>query len=155
MLNKRLPIMGGYQSKDISPETQRLAETGVSDWLASRIEGLPPRAAPVESAPAAPASLASIGAKPAPAKPQLDLFPKAPEPVAPPAPPAPAAAAPPAPESRPPAAVLPLALPTKPVIMLATTPPLVTRRKKSPPTKAGRKAEAHRPKKMAVARAIT
>jgi ParB/RepB/Spo0J family partition protein len=108
--------MGRVQSNRISPEAQRLAQTGVSSWLAGRIEGLPPRAAPAAPVPAAAASLASIGAGPAPSKPQLDLFSKGPDPAA--ASTTPAVAAPAAAVSVPPPETLPLALPTKPVVML-------------------------------------
>ena len=92
-LNHRLPVIGGYRSKRLSPEAKRVAESGITDWLAGRIEGLPQQPAP----PAAPP------------KPQLELFPK----------PAPAAATAAAPA--PAGDVLPLALPTGPVVMLPVT----------------------------------
>lgn len=91
-LNRRLPVIGGYRSKRLSPEAQRVAESGITDWLAGRIEGLPQQPAP----PALPP------------KPQLELFPK----------PAPASAAATAATPAPAGDVLPLALPTGPAAML-------------------------------------
>jgi len=92
-INPRLPAIGGYRSRRLSPEAKRAAESGLADWLEGRIEGLPTRNGP---APAA-----------EPQKPQLELFPKA----------APAAEVP----AQPPSLVSdapPLALPSGPVVIL-------------------------------------
>ena len=91
-LNHSLPVIGGYRSKRLSPEAQRVAQSGITDWLAGRIEGLPQQPAPPAPPP----------------KPQLELFPK----------PAPTSAAATTATPAPADDVLPLALPTGPAAML-------------------------------------
>lgn len=99
-----VPSVNAYRARRLSLEAQRLADSGLTSWLAARIERLPPGAAP--AAPST-AKAAPPQSPPAPPKPQLDLF-SAPAPAAP----APSTASPPA-------AMLPPSLPTGPVTILA------------------------------------
>src|SRR5438477_8024403 len=124
-----IPSVAEYRARRISLEAQRLAASGLSGWLATRIEGLP--AGGLRAAPSAPK-----GARPAasstlvPPKPQLDLFQAIPSTLA-------SAAAPPvaplAPSKAPELpAVLPLSLPLSPVVSLALSalrPPRVRARR--------------------------
>lgn len=65
-INPRLPAIGGYRSRRLSPESKRVADSGLTGWLEGRIEGLPARREPPPPA-----------ESPPPPKPQLELFPKA------------------------------------------------------------------------------
>ena len=106
---EKIPSVADYRARRLSLEAQRLVASGLSGWLASRIEGLPAGAAPVQ--PARPPRAPTL---PFPLMPQLDLFPAARAPVPPSA--APARGGPP---QEPPAeGILPLSLPSGPVIIL-------------------------------------
>jgi ParB family transcriptional regulator, chromosome partitioning protein len=113
ILAKQMPLASDYRAQRISPEAQRLVGSGLSGWLAKRIEGLPTGAAPAPpiAAHVGPSPTGSPSAQP---KPQLDLFAAAPAPIPTPAPP-------PSPEPTPPQAIVPLALPTGPLATLPLT----------------------------------
>jgi ParB/RepB/Spo0J family partition protein len=96
------PSVLAYRARRVSLEAQRLADSGLTSWLATRIEGLPKGAAP--AAPSTPKP-APPQVPPAPAAPQLDLF-------SAPAAPTPSTAS--APET-----ALPLSLPAGPATTLA------------------------------------
>jgi ParB/RepB/Spo0J family partition protein len=121
-----------YRARRVSLDAQRLAASGMSGWLAARIEGLSAGPSATKS------TLPTSASPPAPLRPHLDRFSAAPAPS--PAEPAPTAApvsaAPPAPEptpprtsvapvltppspASPPQAILPLSLPAGPVVTLA------------------------------------
>ena len=100
------PSVLAYRARRVSLEAQRLADSGLTSWLATRIEGLPkdpPPATPGTSKPAAPKVPS------APAAPRLDLFSAR----------APAAAAPTPSTASAPETALPLSLPAGPVTTLA------------------------------------
>jgi ParB/RepB/Spo0J family partition protein len=125
--------VNSYRARRVSLEAQRLAASGLSGWLAARIEGLP------AGTPAGPSAAKSTSAEsaspPASMRPQLDLFSAAPAPS--PAEPTPKAApdsaAPPAPEPAlpteplapvPPPAPTPVSTPVSPASPPQTIPPL-------------------------------
>jgi ParB/RepB/Spo0J family partition protein len=130
---KPIPSVTEYRARRISLEAQRLAAGGLSGWLATRIEGLPAGGLP--AAPSAPKGVPPAPSSPhVPPKPQLDLFhavpPKA-APVSAAAPPVAPLAPSKAPELP---AVLPLSLPSGPVVRLALSalrPPRIRARRSS------------------------
>ncbi len=128
-----IPSVTEYRARRMSLEAQRLAASGLSGWLATRIEGLPAGGLP--AAPSAPKAAPPAPSGPhVPPKPQLDLFhvvpPKA-APLSAVAPPVAPLAPLEAPELP---AVLPLSLPSGPIVSLALSalrPPRIRARQSS------------------------
>jgi len=130
---KPIPSVTEYRARRISLEAQRLAASGLSGWLATRIEGLPAGGLP--AAPSAPKAAPPAQPSPhVPPKPQFDLFHAVP-PKAALAPAATPSAAPLALSKAPELpTVLPLSLPSGPVVRLALSalrPPRIRARRSS------------------------